>query len=385
MEDKKERDKRVMEKIRQARIELLAKHPFYGDLVYSMDTVLDETLDPQTAATDGDKIYYHPDYIDSLTIPETTFITGHEVTHAAFMHIERMGNRDPQRFNIAADIVTNQQLVDNNVGTMPHGLIYDPHLYQRGNGLVTRVYDLLPEDDERNALDKLQPLVKAAPGQAMKSRARIQQARAVAKLAGNMPGNIEKLITMLDEAKVAWEDELFAEITATKGTERTYAKRNRRFPYSDTLMPGRYGETIGDIVFALDCSGSTSDAMVGQCAAEIKRAMETVRPEHVHVLYFDSNIKKHEIYGPDDELNVKVYGRGGTAFSPIFKYIEEKGIEPEHVIVATDLECDDYGPEPEYNVIWCVMDSRLNNAPWGRVINTGMVNHNDYYDEGDDW
>ena len=95
-----------------------------------------------------------------------------------------------------------------------------------------------------------------------------------------------------------------------------------------------------------------------------------VRPEKIHVLYFDTNVKKHEQYEADDEFEVKAYGRGGTAFSPIFDYIQTNGIEPQHVIVATDLDCYDFGEEPEYPVIWCVMKSSKDHAPWGKMIHT---------------
>lgn len=380
--DNTERDKKLMEKLRRARIDLLSNHPFFGDLALSMPMVIDDTLPMPTAATDGESLFFHPDFVAGLTEPQTTFVMGHEVIHAAFMHIDRIGGRNPHKFNLAADIVTNQILVDNQIGAMPQGLVYDPYLYAEGGGIVTRIYDLLPDNDQRQAMDDLMPIKAKGIGQAMKARARIQRAFKTAKDAGKMPGNLEKLIEMFEDAKVSWEDELFQTITSLKGDDRTYAKRNRRFPHSTTLMPGRYGEQMGDLVFAIDCSGSTSDAMVSQCAAEIKKAMQATRPERTIVIYWDTTVKKVETYGPDDELNVKVYGRGGTDPNCIWKYIEENDIHPEHCVVATDLYFGgNFGPEPDYPVIWCVMDSNETNAPFGKVINTGMVNG---YDE-DNW
>lgn len=370
----------VMQRVRRSRLDLLANNPFFGDLAFNMDIELDDTLNPPTAATDGEGLYYHPDFVTSLTDKQLTFVTGHEILHAALMHLDRRGDRTPQRFNVAADIVCNQILVDNNVGDMPENMIYDPRLYHRGSGILHKIYDLLPEDDPRQSFDDFKPGKPGKKSNPAKMRGKIHQAMEAAKAAGNMSGSLEGLIEQATTPKVRWEDELFSELITCKGDDRTYAKRNRRYAALDVLIPGRYGEKTGDLVFAIDCSGSTSDAMVGQCAAEIQRAKDALRPERTHVLYFDSAIKKHDIYEADDELDVQVYGRGGTAFSPIFKYIEENGIEPQHVIVATDLYCDDYGPEPDYPVIWCVMDSEADNAPWGRTIQTGMVNG-----EGDCW
>lgn len=153
-------------------------------------------------------------------------------------------------------------------------------------------------------------------------------------------------------------------------------------------MPAQVGVRAGKLAFAIDCSGSTSDAMVGQCGAEVKRAMDAHNYEEIHVIYFDRDIKKVEVFRPDDEIVVKVYGRGGTAFSPIFKYIADNEIEPEACIVATDLYCHDYGPEPDYPVIWCVMDGAGHTPPpFGRVIDTGAVDANDFdtFDFDDDY
>lgn len=362
---------KAMQRIRQARFALLNNHPFFGDLAFGMPIKINDELNPPTAATDGESLYYHSEFVNSLSIDQLVFVTGHEILHAALTHVLRRGTRDPMNWNIACDVVVNQILVKNRVGKKPHGLIYDPILYQQCDGLVDRVYDKLPKKPTYSAMDNLieNPAIDKAAS-AAKWRGKLQQAVEAGKAAGKVPGEIEALIAPIESATVAWEDELFTTVTTNTGEDRTYAKRNRRYAALDVLLPGKYGEKTGDIVFAIDCSGSTSDAMVARCANEVQRIMRALRPEKLHVLYFDTNVKKHEVYGPDDELDVRAYGRGGTMFSPIFEYVAEKGIEPQHVIVATDLYCDDYGPEPGYPVIWCVMDSNLDNAPWGKVILT---------------
>lgn len=362
---------KAMKRIRQARFNLLNSHPFFGDLAFGMPIKINDELNPPTAATDGENLYYHSEFVNSLSLDELMFVTGHEILHAALTHVFRRGTRDPINWNIACDVVVNQILINNRVGKMPKGLIYNPILFQECGGLVDRVYDKLPKNPNTSPMDHMidNPGIDKAAS-AAKWRGRMEQAMDAAKKAGKMPGEIETLLAPIESQTVAWEDELFTTVTTEKGEDRTYAKRNRRYAALDVLLPGKYGEKTDDIVFAIDCSGSTSDAMVARCANEVQRIMRTLRPEKLHVLYFDTAIKKHEVYGPDDELDVRAYGRGGTMFSPIFEYIAEKGIEPQHVIVATDLYCDDYGPEPSYPVIWCVMDSKLDNAPWGKVIVT---------------
>lgn len=373
----------LLSKIRRARTDLAIVSPFYGSIALEMPYALKEDLPIPTAATDGETIFYHPGYVRELTDKGLTFITGHETIHAAHRHLDRVGNRDIGRFNVAADIVTNQTLVDNAIGVMPPGLIYDPNLYYAGGGMVNKIYDLIKPDDKRNAVDEIMPSPPGSnpAGQAMKARARMQKAYETAKAAGNMTGVTSDILEMFKTPKVSWQDELQeAQQVPTAGTERTYSRRNRRYPSIDTVLPGKYNDTVGPIVFAIDCSGSTSDAMVQQSGAEVQSAREEMRPEQTYVMYFDSEVKKVDVFGPDDPMQVEVHGRGGTAFSPIFKYIEDNGIEPEYVIVATDGHCSDYGPEPSYPVIWVLMDGYgAPTPPFGRVIDTGSVSSEEDY------
>lgn len=356
---------------RRARMTMLANHPFFGDMAMKMEIKLDDTLPMPTAATDGDDLFFHPDFVKKLTPPELVFVMGHEVLHAALQHVQRMGNKDG-RWQIATDIVVNQLLVNNQVGKMPKGLIYEPNLFQLGEGSVDKIYDLLKPEDikDKQPMDDFKPGGKKGndPVEAAKWRARIQQAADNAKAAGKMPGDIETILDQCGESTVAWEDEIFNEITSDKGEERTYAKRNRRYAALDVLMPGNYGDKTGDLVFAIDCSGSTSDDMVKRIGGEVRKAAKVLKPEKVHILYFDTRVLKHEQYNWDDDFEVHAVGRGGTAFSPVFDYINEQKIDPQHCIVATDLGSDDFGIEPDYPVLWCVMDACSDYAAFGKVI-----------------
>ena len=60
-----------------------------------------------------DTSIYNTKFIDSLTPKEAEFLFGHEVLHNVFEHmLVRIGDRDPQLWNIAADYAVNQILKD---------------------------------------------------------------------------------------------------------------------------------------------------------------------------------------------------------------------------------------------------------------------------------
>ena len=87
---------------------MLVKYPFFGSVVASVG--YKENKDIPTAGTDGETIYYNPEYLEGLSVEEQTFIFAHEVCHIAFNHILRSEGKNPELWNIATDGVINQFL-----------------------------------------------------------------------------------------------------------------------------------------------------------------------------------------------------------------------------------------------------------------------------------
>mgnify|MGYP000735052969 CR=1 FL=1 len=87
---------------------MLVKYPFFGSVVASVG--YKENKDIPTAGTDGETIYYNPEYLEGLSVEEQTFIFSHEVCHIAFNHILRSEGKNPELWNIATDGVINQFL-----------------------------------------------------------------------------------------------------------------------------------------------------------------------------------------------------------------------------------------------------------------------------------
>ena len=114
-------NQQIIDKLVTARIALLLKHPFFGNLATRLKLVNADDWCP-TAGTDGRHFFYNTKFIDSLNPKETEFLFGHEVLHCVFEHMMlRIGDRDPQLWNIAADYAVNQILKDYQIGDMPTG------------------------------------------------------------------------------------------------------------------------------------------------------------------------------------------------------------------------------------------------------------------------
>lgn len=181
-----------------------------------------------------------------------------------------------------------------------------------------------------------------------------------------MSENVARLVGEILASKVDWRTVLQRFLTRAKTDVRTFARFSRRFIAQGLYLPSISGESMGEIVIAVDCSGSIDSTTLDQFAGEIQAIKDGLNPARVHVVYFDSDVCHYEQYGQDDMLNIQPHGGGGTAFSPVFRYIDKLNVEPVACVFLTDLECSDFGSEPGYPVLW--VSNGSNKAPWGEVV-----------------
>ena len=148
---KPETDRAVREKLVTARIALLLKAPFFGNLATRLQLVNADAW-CGTAATDGRKFYYNSEFLKNMPAKQLEFLIGHEVLHCVYDHMGRRGDRDPTLWNIADDYCVNQDLLDQRIGEkIPVGL-YD----QKYRGWsAEEVYDDLYENAEKIDVDDL--------------------------------------------------------------------------------------------------------------------------------------------------------------------------------------------------------------------------------------
>ena len=104
----KEYNKRLL----LSRMRILLNNGFYGLLLMHMILALDENC--ETAATDGYRIYFGPNFLDELSDNELDFVMMHEILHVVLQHCLREGDRNTERFNIACDIVVNSNILLSN-------------------------------------------------------------------------------------------------------------------------------------------------------------------------------------------------------------------------------------------------------------------------------
>jgi predicted metal-dependent peptidase len=361
-----------MKRLSKAKTSLILGHPFIGTIAMNMPMRLDDTID--TACTNGKEVRYNPKFLDELSDDQVTFLVAHECFHPMLDHLYRMKGRQATRWNMAADYVINQLLVDERIGKFIEGGCLNKDLYTNGKGTSEGIYELLPEQDgdggDNGGIgnDMEQPAGSEADQAREQAewKVKVAQAAQAAKMMGKLSPNLQRLVDETLTAKVAWQDVLRRFMQRAKTNVRSWARPNRRFLSQGLYLPSVSGEVLGEIVVAIDCSGSIRRRELNEFAAEVKALHEDGRPVALHTVYFDSEVSHHDTFQPDDTVTVEPHGGGGTAFSPVIKHIEEQGIKPVACVFLTDLYCSDFGPAPAYPVLW--VSNGADHAPWGEVV-----------------
>jgi predicted metal-dependent peptidase len=178
---------------------------------------------------------------------------------------------------------------------------------------------------------------------------------------------MQRLVSELVRVKTDWRAVLRRYMTEKVKTDLTYARPKRRFLAQGLYLPSLTGEGLGEVVFAVDCSGSVDEAMLKLVTSEMLAITSDTKPKTKHVVYFDSQVLRHDTFDKDTAIETNHCGGGGTAFSPIFRHIQEQGITPACVIVLTDLQCYDYGDDPGYPVLWACTTAH-DKVPFGDVV-----------------
>ena len=76
----------IVEKLITARVGLLLKAPFFGNMATRMK-IIDASDWCPTAATNGRNFYYNKDFVNKLSVKKLEFLFGHEILHLSLIHI----------------------------------------------------------------------------------------------------------------------------------------------------------------------------------------------------------------------------------------------------------------------------------------------------------
>ena len=361
-------------RLAKAKTSLVLEHPFIGTIALGMPHTYQEGVG--TACTNGKRVLYDPKFVSDLTDEELKFLVAHECMHPMLEHNFRRQSRNPKRWNMAADYVINQLLTDEGIGKFIEGGCLNKSLYDAGQGVSEAIYNLLPEQDgdgDGNGpgmggtgqdLEDGEGTVQDQNQQAAEWKVKVAQAAQAAKMMGKLSAGMARLVDDILNPTVDWRDVLQKFVVKHKTDQRSFSRPNRRFLSQGFYMPSRSGERMGPIAFFVDCSGSVDDHQLAQMAAEVRMVHEDLRPEKLHVVYFDAEVTHYDCFLPDDTVSISFHGGGGTDVRTAFDYLDAEG----HAdgLACTIVLTDGYTPYPTGSstpVIWAMTTDM--NAPFG--------------------
>jgi predicted metal-dependent peptidase len=343
-----------------------------------------------TAYTNGRDVVYGRQFISELTEPELRGVILHENKHKMYRHIatwHHLWKQNARKANMACDYVINLEIADEGKATggfvaLPScGLIDEQY---RGMDSQT-VFHLLPDDDEQGegtggqgSMDEhgWEDAQEMSAEEVKELQQEIDNAiRQGAILAGKVNGSLNRSFTDLMSAKVDWREALreFVSSVSSGKDDSTWRKPSRRWLQHDVYMPSTISESMGSILIAVDTSGSIRDEDINKFLSEVVGIMNNVNPEQVHLLYWDSNVAGHEVYGlgDGDKLmsSTKPKGGGGTSPSCITDYMAKNNLKPECSVILTDgYVGGDWGGDWSSPVLWAIVGGCKDVPDKGSVI-----------------
>jgi len=398
------------QRIKKAHVALM-KHPetalFSGVLMLGESHVVDE--EGITAYTDGLNKKYGRAFVEAVCKKDSQLnaLVLHENLHIVFRHL--LHNRDlfvenRQRANMAADYVVNDVIThikDKHLVELPVGALVD-NKYHNMN--MREVYRLLKDECEDgdggggsqepkrgkkgNDSGESEPQYKfddhdidgaaghgATAEEVKEIDIKIDRAlREGAMLAGRLGANLPRSITELLEPKIDWRTELREFVaSSTKGKDEfTWRKFNRRLLPNDIYLPTVENETIGEIVVAIDTSGSIDQEQINEFASELASICEAVEPESVRVLWWDTMVHGEQRFA-NNYQNIggmlKPQGGGGTRVGCVAEYINKHKVKAECVLVFTDGYVEnDVKWDINVPTLWLVTRNKRWTSPSGRVV-----------------
>jgi predicted metal-dependent peptidase len=366
------------ERVANCRAAIMINYPFFGYLLVSLH-IFAKDIEGLTMATDGNEIIYNPAWLKSLTNDQVVFAFCHEVLHCAFEHLSRKGDRQLFIWNMAVDIITNELLAQNRIGTPPANVVNGKDFL--GQKYQSKLTDKSSEEIYRLLINNAQQITMQCNGQSpnfdqhcepngngnengkeksavekgfsgkkhkkVNWNARLAQAAVFAKSRGNVPSGIECEMETVVKGFFPWQRILADLINETMAFDTTFNRVNRRYIARGYRLPGIEKSGIS-VVVAIDTSGSINDNEARVFIGETFSLLSQFPRVKMAVIQCDAAVQSVVNYtnwdSPPKTFDWK--GRGGTDFRPVFKHVKENmggDSRPDAIIYLTD----GYGAFPQ--------------------------------------
>jgi predicted metal-dependent peptidase len=359
---------------------VMLHHAFFAPAQMKLNFMF--TMDVPTAGVDGRTCFINPEWFFALHDNEQLGVLLHEYLHCMLLHMFRRGGREPTIFNIAGDAIINA-LVKEYAQSLPPRIApalpsYGVDLPQYKDWDIVAVYNDLMKDAKQikikaSGMRALDDVMSPGDGSGEGEEEGDEEGEGsggkrslegewqdvlinsaqMAKAVGKLPGVFSSLIEDFIRPNQRWEDILLRYAVDRYPDETSWARINRRFVGMGTYLPGLDGVHLRKVIFGMDCSGSISDAEARLAVGGVTEVMETMKPEELFLVQWDTKVQHVARYTPEDMplQSVEIHGRGGTDINDFFDWVKENHPDVDFVITLTD-GCLSFPSNPGFDVVW---------------------------------
>lgn len=362
---------------------------FLGSLMSRLKFRWDWSI--ETAATDGVSLFWNPAFFVWLNEKQRITVLAHELCHVMYQHMLRRMNRDPEKWNIAADYVINAflrkmgysfdglewVLYDPDYAGMSteevYSLLPDPPAGSGGSAAVPMGPDGLPAFGQPGTTPNMAGDVLPTPkGQEQEVITTVVQASQIARKTkhwGDVPGEVKMTLDKFLNPIIPWQIRLRRFFTERAREDCSYSRPSRRNTDESFVMPSMLGDNgLTSLNYYLDVSGSITDPNVIRFNSEVYFIKKEFNPESLRLITFDTRIQNELIVPQDAPFDkVTITGRGGTNLEPVARHIEKT--KPTAAIIFTDMHVTPMRRlRHNVPVLWVCVGNERATVPFGQLI-----------------
>jgi len=372
-------------------VAIITKAPALSGVMMIGDRVISDDPSVPTACTNGRDEWYGRAFVASLNDAELRFLILHEVYHKLFRHLltwYHLYQDDHELANMACDYVINL-MIQAEYGAdgwvkMPEGGCYDTKYTGWNTPQVFKdLQDNKPQDEDGQGTSPTRGFdqhdwegAQGMDSEEVRDLAReideaVRQGALVAGKTGSAGDrNLEELL----QPQANWREVLreFVQNTCAGNDFSTWRRPNRRYMGADIYMPSGVSEKVACIAEHNDMSGSIGKREQQIMISELVGICEAVKPDELHVSYWDTEVCGYEKYAGDELDTVasktKPVGGGGTDVRCVPQYLRENGIKPQASIVFTDGYIYGGWGAWDHPVLWVIVDNKNAKPDHGVVV-----------------
>tara|TARA_R100001460_G_scaffold13112_11_gene29701 strand:- start:4166 stop:5353 length:1188 start_codon:yes stop_codon:yes gene_type:complete len=367
------------QRLSKAVVDIMPRIPEISGLLMIGERTIDDKV--PTACTNGRDEFYGRAFVSAHNDAELRFVVIHEVFHKMYRHLvtwAHLWKICPHTANIAMDYDINGKIIEeyseDGWVKMPKGGCHNPKY--KGWGTAKIFWDIYNEEDGGGGGGRgnhpqgfddhdWEGAQDMTPDEQREIQREVDEAiRQGSLVAGKMGSGGNRDMEELLKPKVDWREALreFVQTTCAGSDYSTWNKPNRKYVSAGIYMPSGISEQVECIAEHNDMSGSIGKREQQIMISELVGICEAVKPDELHVSYWDTEVCGYEKYTNDELYTVAAktnpVGGGGTDVRCVPAYLREHNIKPQASIVFTDGYLYGGWGTWDHPVLWVIVDNK---------------------------